>query len=514
MEKRGSGILLHITSLPSPYGIGDIGPDAYRFVDFLSESGQSFWQILPLNQTNAAYGNSPYSSFSAFAGNHLLVSPVRLVKTGFLDEDDIKNPPDFSIDRVRYEEVADYKEKLLDRAFEKIRNQLAVHQEFQRFCTDNSYWLDNYSLFISIKESIKGTEWGEWPKNLRDRNEEALIEYSSKFSESILKEKFLQFLFFNQWYSLKNYCDSKDIKIIGDIPIYVNYDSADVWANPEIFSLDDNKKPDNVAGVPPDYFSATGQLWGHPVYNWDVIRQSGYKWWIDRISHNLSLFHMFRLDHFRGFVGYWQVNSTEKTAINGKWVPAPAEDFFNNLLKHVPASSIIAEDLGIITDDVREIICKFGFPGMKVLLFAFGEDLPANPYAPHNHVKNCVIYTGTHDNNTINGWYRSELTSDDRERISLYMGRDINESNINWELIRLAMTSVADTAIIPMQDILGLGEKDRMNLPASPNGNWEWRLKQELLSDALIKKLADMALITNRYKKTAIQQNRRLTDNL
>ncbi len=500
MEKRGSGILLHITSLPSPYGIGDMGPDAYRFVDFLAESGQSFWQILPLNQTNAAYGNSPYSSFSAFAGNHLLISPDRLIKTGFLNEDDIKDHPDFLIGRVKYNEVTKYKEGLLDIAFEKIKSKLAKHQEFQHFCTDNSSWLDDYSLFISIKENNEEMEWGEWPENLRDRNTETMFECRSKFSESIVKEKFLQFLFFNQWYSLKNYCDSKNIKIIGDIPIYVNYDSADVWANPEIFSLDESRKPDHVAGVPPDYFSSTGQLWGHPVYKWDVISKSGYKWWIERINHNLHLFHMSRLDHFRGFVGYWQVHSTEKTAINGKWVTAPAEDFFTTLLKHVPAGSIIAEDLGIITDDVRDIIVKFGFPGMKVLLFAFGEDLPTNPYAPHNHIKNCVIYTGTHDNNTINGWYKSELTAEDRERISLYMEREINEDNIHWELIRLAMMSVADMAIIPMQDILGLGESDRMNLPGSPNGNWEWRLRQELLSASLINKLSDMAIITGRHK--------------
>jgi 4-alpha-glucanotransferase len=500
LEKRGSGILLHISSLPSQYGIGDMGPDAYRFVDFLAESGQSFWQILPLNQTNAAYGNSPYSSFSAFAGNHLLVSPDRLVKTGFLNEDDIKNPPDFSIDRVNYEEVTEYKEGLLEKAFEKISNSLEDHQDFQRFCADNSIWLDDYSLFLSIKANNNGNKWGEWPENLRDRHIDALSECHNKFIKSILKEKFLQFLFFNQWYALKNYCDSKNIKIIGDIPIYVNYDSADVWANPEIFSLDENRKPDYVAGVPPDYFSSTGQLWGHPVYKWDVITKSGYKWWIERIRHNLNLFHMFRLDHFRGFVGYWQVRSTEETAINGKWVPAPAEDFFNTLLKHVPASSIIAEDLGIITDDVRDIIVKFGFPGMKVLLFAFGEDLPTNPYAPHNHIKNCVIYTGTHDNNTIKGWYKSELNSEDRKRISLYMEREVNERNIHWELIRLAMMSVADLAMIPMQDILGLGENDRMNLPGSPNGNWEWRLRQELLSHDLIKILADMAIITGRYK--------------
>jgi 4-alpha-glucanotransferase len=478
-----------------------MGPDAYKFVDFLSDAGQSLWQILPLNQTNAEYGNSPYSSFSAFAGNHLLISPDRLVKTGFLDNNDIIHPPDFSGDRVDYNKVAEYKEGLLQKAFERIKDKLPEHQEFQHFCNANLYWLDDYTLFMSIKESYGEIEWGDWPEHLRDRNNEALIETRNKFKVSILKEMFLQFLFFNQWYSLKNYCDSKNIKIIGDIPIYVNYDSADIWANPEIFSLDENRKPDNVAGVPPDYFSSTGQLWGHPVYRWDVIKQSGYTWWIKRITHNLNLFHMFRLDHFRGFVGYWQVHSSELTAINGKWMPAPAEDFFRSLLEHVPATAIIAEDLGIITDDVRAIINKFGFPGMKVLLFAFGEDLPTNPYAPHNHVRNCVIYTGTHDNNTINGWYKSELSGEDRKRISLYLGRDITADNINWELIRLAMMSVADMAIIPMQDILGLGEKERMNLPASANGNWEWRVKQDQLSGTLSEKLLNMALIYGRYKQ-------------
>ncbi len=502
MGKRGSGILLHITSLPSQYGIGDMGPEAYKFVDFLSEAGQSYWQILPLNQTNAAYGNSPYSSFSAFAGNHLLISPDRLVKTGFLEADDIKNPPDFSAGKVNYEKVTEYKEGLLQKAFERIKEKLPEHRKFQHFFHANSYWLEDYGLFISIKESNKGLEWGDWPEDLRDRNNGTLIESRNTFKDSILKEMFLQFLFFTQWYSLKNYCDSRNIKIIGDIPIYVTYDSADVWANPEIFSLDENRKPDYVAGVPPDYFSSTGQLWGHPVYRWDVIKKSGYEWWIKRITHNHSLFHMFRLDHFRGFVGYWQVHSSEQTAINGKWMHAPAKDFFNSLLEHVPAGAIIAEDLGIITDDVRTIISRFRFPGMKVLLFAFGEDLPTNPYAPHNHVKNCVIYTGTHDNNTIIGWYRSELSGEDRKRISLYLGREITEEHINWELIRLAMTSVADMAIIPMQDILCLGEKDRMNLPASANGNWEWRLRQEQLTRPLIDKLSDLVRISGRYQLT------------
>lgn len=498
MEKRGSGILLHITSLPSRYGIGDLGPDAYKFVDFLAETHQSFWQILPLALTCSAYGNSPYSSYSALAGNTLLISPDGMVNNEFLSVSDVQDARAFSRERVDYASVIEYKVKLFNSAFQRSRERLSSHQDFQKFCNEHAHWLNDYTLFITIKKYLNDEEWSNWPVELRDRKESALKEMAHKLREDILREKFLQYIFFNQWYSLKNYCDSKNIKIIGDIPIYVNYDSADVWANPEIFSLDERKRPVYVAGVPPDYFSSTGQLWGHPVYNWDVIRKSNYSWWIKRIGHNLKLFHMFRLDHFRGFVGYWQIHSNEKTAIYGKWVDAPAEDFFNTLLQKYPDVSIIAEDLGIITPDVKDIIDKFGFPGMKVLLFAFGEDLPTNPYAPHNHIKNCVIYTGTHDNNTISGWYKSALHAQDRARISEYIGREITEKTIHWELIRLAMMSVADMVIIPMQDLLGLGENERMNLPGSSEGNWEWRLVPEQLSSSLIKKFRDMTKLYGR----------------
>jgi len=501
LATRGSGILLHITSLPSPYGIGDLGPDAYRFVDFLSETHQSYWQILPLTLTCPAYGNSPYSSFSALAGNTLLISPDRMVKDEFLSDADIRDLPDFSEEKVNYDAVIKYKTKLFTHVYEKYKEKLAGHQDFQKFCSENSYWLDEYSLFISIKNQLNGIEWGKWPPELRDRKKSALKEMANKLSANILKEKFLQYIFSKQWAGLKNYCDSKNIRIMGDIPIYVNYDSSDVWANPEIFSLTDEKEPLYVAGVPPDYFSSTGQLWGHPVYNWNVLEKSGYSWWIKRIGHSLKLFHMFRFDHFRGFIAYWQVHSSEKTAINGKWVEAPAEDFFVTVIKQFPEISIIAEDLGIITQDVKDIMNKFGFPGMKVLLFAFGEDLPTNPYAPHNHIMDCIIYTGTHDNNTIAGWYKHELGPEDRNRVCEYIGRDVTDKSIHWELIRLAMMSVADMAIIPMQDILGLGEKARMNLPASAKGNWEWRLKREQLSQSLIKKLTDITKIYGRAQQ-------------
>jgi 4-alpha-glucanotransferase len=493
LGKRGCGILLHITSLPSPYGIGDMGTDAYRFADFLAESGQKYWQILPLNNTCAAYGNSPYSSFSAFAGSHLLLSPDQMVNHGFLSKSDIKNVPSFSDTKVDYGAVTEFKNKLFCLAYESSREKLLNHKEFQRFCNENAHWLDDYTLFISIKNHLKGVEWSQWPEGLRDRKGQALKEYTEKLSDNIFKEKFLQFMFFNQWLSLKNYCESKGIKIFGDIPIYVNYDSADVWAHQVIFSLDEDKKPLFVAGVPPDYFSSTGQLWGHPVYNWDVIKETEYAWWLKRIEHNLTLFHMFRLDHFRGFVGYWQVHASEKTAINGKWVDAPAEDFFNTIMSKFPGISIIAEDLGIITQDVRDIMWKFELPGMKVLLFAFVADLANNPYAPHNHVKNCVIYTGTHDNNTVKGWFQNELKPEDKNRISEYIGKEISEKTIHSDMIRLAMMSVANMAIIPMQDILGLGGKDRMNLPGHPDGNWEWRITWDKLSPSLAEELSVLA---------------------
>jgi 4-alpha-glucanotransferase len=499
--KRGSGILLHLTSIPSPYGIGDMGDNAYKFADFLAKSNQKYWQILPLNITCPAYGNSPYSSFSAFAGNHLLISPDQMVNHGILSASDIKDVPAFPTGKVDYAKVIIFKNALFTLAYEKNRAKLHNHKEFQRFCDENSLWLDDYSLFISIKNHLDGIIWSEWPGDLRDRKKSALAKYSDKLKDDILKEKFLQYVFFSQWSQLMSYCDSKSIKIFGDIPIYVNYDSSDVWANNVIFSLDKEKKPVFVAGVPPDYFSSTGQLWGHPVYNWDVLKKSGYSWWIQRIEHNLKLFHMFRLDHFRGFVGYWEIPSSEKTAINGKWVKAPAKDFFTTLQKHFPDISIIAEDLGVITPDVKEIMKRFNFPGMKVLLFAFGNDLPTNPYAPHNQIKNCVVYTGTHDNNTIRGWFRKELNPEDKKRISEYIGRDITEKTVHREIIRLAMMSVADMVIIPMQDILGLGEKERMNLPASPSGNWEWRLTPDQLSPSLVRELTEMTRIYGRNSK-------------
>ena len=499
MNKRRCGILLHITSLPSHHGIGDFGAAAYNFVNFLAETRQSLWQILPLNPTRTVYGNSPYSSYSAFAGNHTMISLDLLVQEGILLKSDIDDHVTFPDKIVDYKIVTDYKERILCVAYKNIHSKLGKNYEFERFCNENAYWLDDYALFISLKEHFHGVAWSDWPEDLRNRKDEVMKDWKEKMNDRILMEKFFQFLFFKQWFSLKKYCNSKNIQILGDIPIYVTYDSADVWANPEIFKLDNAKKPMFVAGVPPDYFSATGQLWGNPVYNWDILKENGYLWWLRRIEYNLKLFDVVRLDHFRGFVSYWEVTATEKTAVNGRWVNAPVKDFFDTLYRHFPSLPIIAEDLGEeITPEVREIMSMFGIPGMKVLLYAFGEDLPTNPFIPHNYIKYCVVYTGTHDNNTTKGWYKKEISPKDRDRIQQYLGREVTEDNIHRELIRLAMMSVANMVVIPMQDILGLGEESRMNFPATSENNWEWRLLPEQITPTQIQELSEATVIYGR----------------
>jgi 4-alpha-glucanotransferase len=498
MKRRGSGILLHITSLPSFYGIGDLGPSAYKFVDFLSETKQSFWQILPLTLINEAHGNSPYSSISAFAGNTLLISPQLLVEDSLLSPSDIECPPSFPREKVVYKAVTEYKTGLFRLAYDNFKNRKQKDSRFEKFCKENQYWLDDYVLFVTLKENFSGAVWTEWPEDIRDRKGEVSKKLKGKLKDKIEMEKFLQYVFYKQRHSLRAYCNSRDIQIIGDMPIYVNYDSADVWANPEIFKLDENKKPVFVAGVPPDYFSSTGQLWGNPVYNWEALKKTGYAWWMRLIERNLKLFDIIRLDHFRGLVAYWEVPAGEETAINGRWVEVPVRDFFDKLLRRFPSLPIIAEDLGIITPDVRKIVDLYGFPGMKVLLFAFGDDLATNPYVPHNHVKNCVVYTGTHDNNTAKGWFRKEARPEDKQRLFQYLGREVPEETVHRELIRMAMMSVADLVIIPMQDILGLGEESRMNVPATVDGNWGWRLLPEQLTPSLIASLSELTRIYGR----------------
>jgi 4-alpha-glucanotransferase len=491
MKRRASGILLHVTSLPSPFGVGDMGPWAFRFADFLSEAKQSLWQILPLNPTDPEHYSSPYHSTSAFACNPLLINPELLVRDGLLNKADIKSPPIIPMGRVDYRAVGAYKGKLFNKAYERFKGKRPQY-EYERFCSENSHWLEDFALFMALKTHFGGKVWSQWPLEVRDRRPEALKSVKKDLHEKVEMVRFLQYIFFNQWSNLRNYCNAKCIQIIGDLPIYVEYDSADVWTHPELFKLDDEKKPYAVAGVPPDYFSETGQLWGNPVYRWDVLRENGFSWWVQRMARNLKLCDIVRIDHFRGLVAYWEVSATENTAINGRWIEAPATHFFNDLTRKFPFLPIIAEDLGVITPDVRETMRQFELPGMKVLLFAFGEDLPTNPYIPHNLERNCVAYTGTHDNNTIRGWFEGEEVPEDKKRLLQYLGRDVPGEELHWELIRLLMMSVANTVIFPMQDILGLGEEARMNRPATLEGNWQWRLSPDLLKPDLASRLLEM----------------------
>ena len=499
MNKRGSGILLHITSLPSLYGIGDLGPAAYEFVDFLSKTGQSYWQILPTNPTDTFYGNSPYSSISAFAGNPLLISPEILVEKGFLDNCDITPIPDFSIKRVDYIAVTNYKKRLFALVFERFASRKEDKSDYKKFCLENCDWLDDFSIFSVLKHHVCNKKpWNEWPLDLRDRDHNALNCIKQQYSEIIEKEKFLQYLFLIQWRDLKQYCNKAGVRIIGDIPIYIDYESVDVWTHSELFNLDDDKKRITVAGVPPDYFSETGQLWGNPVYKWDVLKESGYDWWLKRIEHNTKLFDLVRIDHFRGLVAYWEVAANEKNAINGHWVDVPVYDFFDTVLRKHPQAPIIAEDLGIITEDVTAVINHYNFPGMKILMFAFGDDVSTNPYIPHNFEKNCIVYTGTHDNNTVRAWFDEDISEEHKENIFKYLGQKIESKDINWILIRVAMMSIANTAIFPMQDILGLGKEARMNLPSTSIVNWEWRFQSDQLSQQITETLLD---ITKIYKR-------------
>jgi 4-alpha-glucanotransferase len=494
MKRRGSGILLHMTSLPSPFGVGDLGPAAYRFIDFLNESGQSYWQILPLSPTVPVNCNSPYASISAFAGSALLISPELLVREGLLDAGDLQPAPQFPDHTVDYAAVHAFKYTLWERAYARFRA-AGPDAAYEKFCADEQWWLDAFALFTAIRNQFSGQIWNAWPEELRDRQPEPLRAMREKLSDRVEMEKFLQYLFFRQWSAVRRYCNQKGIHVISDIPIYVSDDSADVWMNPELFKLDEQKKPVVVAGVPPDYFSKTGQRWGNPIYRWDVLKKSDYEWWERRIAASLNIADFVRIDHFRGFVSHWEVPAAETTAINGRWVEAPAMDFFTHLSRRFPYLPIIAEDLGVITSDVREVMRNFEFPGMKILLFAFGPDMAHNPYIPHNLPRDCVAYTGTHDNNTLRGWFEHEASRDDRQRLFRYLGREVSADEVPWELIRLLMMSAADTVILPLQDVLSLGSEARMNTPATTEGNWAWRFRSDQLTPDVARRLREMTEI-------------------
>lgn len=500
MNTRRSGILLHLTSLPSAFGLGDLGPTAYQFADFLARTRQSLWQILPLNPTSLAYGNSPYSSQSAFAGNPLLISPELLVQDGLLQNSDLAEAPSFPAHTVDYAAVIAFKTKLLERAFEIFKRQAhGEDDELHAFARDNAWWLDDYALFVALREHFNYALWGDWPWEIRTRQEHVMHEARAQMQDRIAREKFIQFLFFRQWLNLKRYCNRKHIQIIGDIPIYVNYDSADVWSHSHLFKLNESRKSRLVSGVPPDYFSATGQLWGSPVYEWDTLRATNYAWWLQRLDQNFTLCDWVRLDHFRGFMAYWEIPAHETTAINGRWIEAPGWDFFNTLARHYTHLPIIAEDLGVITPDVREVMQHFGFPGMKLLMFAFSSDTNnVHHGAPHTYARHAVVYTGTHDNNTTRAWFQQEASAEERGKMSEYIGRELGEENVSWELIRMGMMSVANMVVFPMQDLLNLGAEARMNTPGTDRENWQWRVLPEQLTPALAERLTEMTRIYGR----------------
>ncbi|HEY1339771.1 MAG TPA: 4-alpha-glucanotransferase [Bryobacteraceae bacterium] len=495
--RRESGVLLHPTSLPGRYGIGDLGAEAYRFADWLAEAGQHIWQVLPLGPTG--YGESPYQLFSAFAGNPLLVSVDGLVRRGWLAESEVGPVPLFAEDRVDFEQVIPWKTKLLRRAFENFRRHAMEtdHAELDDFVRENAAWLDDYGRFMALKEAHTGRTWTEWePVATPDECE---VQY----------HRFVQFEFFREWCALKAYCADRGIRVMGDVPIYVAHDSADVWAHPELFQLDKRGNPLKVSGVPPDYFSATGQLWGNPVYRWDRIAADGYRWWIDRMCAAFDLFDMVRMDHFRGFEAYWEVAATETTAIHGRWVKGPGSELFRVLQRELGELPLVAENLGVITPEVEAIRKEFGFPGMAILQFAFGKDAQAHDFKPHNYPRNLAAYTGTHDNDTVMSWWigaggastRTEAdVAEEKARARAYLNTDGRE--MNWVMIRALMASVADTVCFPVQDILGLGSEARMNTPAVASGNWRWRVREGALTPQIAARLVEMSELYERATKS------------
>jgi len=501
-DRRCAGILLHPTSLPGAYGIGSLGRHAMEFVDFLQAGGLCVWQVLPLGPTG--FGDSPYQSFSSFAGNPLLIDLDELIREGFLERKHLQGAPEFPQSRVDYGAVFEFKREVLKDAFThwSASADTATRREFERFCERERGWLDDFSLFMALKRSFESEglygAWNIWPPELIHRDPAALDRWRNKVKQQLGLQKFQQFLFFRQWERVKRYAAQRGIRLIGDLPIYVAYDSADVWSNQELFALDSQGLPTAVAGVPPDYFSDTGQLWGNPLYEWKRHAATGYRWWIERIRAGLRTVDMLRLDHFRGFEAFWQVPAGEQTAEKGRWVEGPGAELFQALGKALDTASgelpLIAEDLGVITPPVEQLRDRFGFPGMKVLQFAFDGDA-TNEYLPHNYPTNCVVYTGTHDNDTTTGWYRSESEAV-RDQVRRYLARDGND--VAWDMIRAAFASTANMAVIPLQDAMKLDSEARMNVPSRPEGNWQWRFTGSMISDQIIGRLRELARLYGR----------------
>lgn len=493
--KRSAGILLHPTSLPGPNGIGEIGEMARLWIDFLARAGQSVWQILPLGPTG--YGNSPYQTTSVFAGNPLLIDLGRLVQDGYLPESALQKRPDFPHDRVDYDAVGAWKLPLLLQSYTHFSKTASAQDrvKFDEFCQlHGRLWLDDFSLFMAIKNDQQGRPWNEWPEELKLRDDEAMHRIAARLQNEIQAQKFIQFVFFRHWQELKEYANERGIQVLGDIPIYVTYDSADVWANQDKFNLDEEGRPTVVAGVPPDYFSETGQLWGNPIYRWPEMARSGFKWWIERVRITHQCVDLVRIDHFRGFESYWAVPFGEKTAVNGQWLEGPGSALFDALRQALGDIPIIVEDLGVITPEVETLRDKYGFPGMKILQFAFANG-PDDPYLPHNFEKNCVVYTGSHDNDTTVGWFAT-AGHGEREYCQKYL--NCSSETVTWNLIRLAYSSTALLAMVPLQDVLALGSQARMNIPGKPAGNWSWRVTAEQLQETHARNLAELSGIFGR----------------
>jgi 4-alpha-glucanotransferase len=497
-QNRASGIILHPTSLPGPDGIGDLGPEAYRWIDFLHRSGCQLWQVLPLGPTG--YADSPYQCFSAFAGNPYLVSATTLLDQGLLTKEDLADRPNFPIEKVDYGPVIEWKIILLRRCFDNFQTQGSpkLQAEFDAFKVEHKDWLAPYATFMAIKQSQGGVSWSEWPEALRKQEKNALTKFIKESTQAIEFQSFQQFIFHRQWRALRDYAHQKDIRIIGDIPIFVAYDSADVWMNKELFYLDEHGLPEVVAGVPPDYFSETGQLWGNPLYKWDVHQANGYQWWLARMRAVLNQVDIVRLDHFRGFEAYWEVPFGNETAVEGRWVSGPGEDFFRVVKEKLGELPIIAEDLGVITQPVKQMRDNFNLPGMKILQFAFASD-PDDDFLPHNYPVNCVAYTGTHDNNTTRGWYESapEREQDFCRRYLARSGHDIT-----WSMIRALWKSVAAWVLAPMQDIISLSYWARMNFPGTASGNWYWRMHPDAINEGLIDRLHETNYLYGRLPQS------------
>ena len=494
---RGSGILLPISCLPSEYGIGSFSKEAYKFIDLLKEAGQKYWQILPLGPTG--YGDSPYQSFSTFAGNPYYIDLEKLVENGWITVEDCRKC-DFGSRKnaVDYEKLYQNRYEILYKAF--LNSGIKKEQSFVNFCEEEADWLQDYSLYMVIKEAHQGASWDVWEDELKKREPEALHKVEEEYRERICFYKFMQFLFYQQWNEVKAYAQNKGISIIGDIPIYVAFDSADSWASPELFQFDGNLRPVGVAGCPPDGFSKTGQLWGNPLYNWEYHRKTGYEWWIRRIRHCSKMYDVIRIDHFRGFDEYYAIPFGDKTAEFGHWEKGPGLELFDTINSQLKNIHIIAEDLGFLTESVLEMVEKSGYPGMKVLEFAFDSREPSN-YLPHNYNKNSVVYTGTHDNETLLGWYKN-LDDNDKKYLQNYLGmKSRNTKKVLWGIIRLAQASVSDICIIPLQDYLMLGNEARINHPSTLGGNWQWRMDNLQIKEKLIRKIYEITKIYGRIEK-------------